>query len=180
MMQRNGAAGIAAARRRMAQINETCAAAPGHHGFHGGQGVNAAEVSSMVAELFATIHLLSGYPVPEHDPEIRFVPLATMQEMICKGRPCAVKAFYKPEEGVFIDEKVDVKDDIYSRSVLLHELAHYLQHVEGKFETLDTPCHRWQAKEVEAYEIQHKYLKKMRVTRSFISLDTVPITCPGD
>ena len=40
--------------------------------------------------------------------------------------------------------------------------------------------HRWQAKEVEAYEIQHKYLKKMRVTRSFIGLDTMPITCPED
>ena len=141
--------------------------------------MNAAEVSSMVTELFATIHLLSGYPLPEHNPEISFVPLATMQQMICK-RACAVKAFYKPDQGVFIDEKIDVKDDIYSRSVLLHELVHHLQHVDGKFETLDTPCHRWQAKEVEAYEIQHKYLKKMRVTRSFIALDTVPITCPED
>ena len=142
--------------------------------------MDAAEVSSMLAELFATIHMLSAYPVSESNPEVRFVPLATMQEMICNKRPCAVKAFYRPGEGVFIDEKIDVKDDTYSRSILLHELVHYLQHVEGKFENLDTPCHRWQAKEVEAYEIQHKYLKKLRITRSFISLDTVPITCPED
>jgi hypothetical protein len=142
--------------------------------------VEAAEVSSMVAELFATIHLLSGYPVPQRSPEVSFVPLATMQQMICNNRPCAVKAFYKPEEGVFIDEKIDVEDDIYSRSVLLHELVHHLQYESRKFESLDTPCHRWQAKEVEAYEIQHKYLKKMHVTRSFISLDTLPITCPED
>ena len=142
--------------------------------------VDAAQVSSLVAELFTTIHLLSGYPVPEHNPEVNFVPLTTMQGMICKDKPCAVRAFYKPEEGVFVDEKIDVKDDIYSRSVLLHELVHYLQHEEKKCEDLDTPCHRWQAKEVEAYEIQHKYLKKMRVTRSFIALDTEPITCPGD
>jgi hypothetical protein len=141
--------------------------------------VDAGEVSSMVTELFVTIQLLSGYPVPEHNPQVSFVPLAQMQSMVCK-RPCAVKAFYKPEQGVFIDEKIDVKDDVYSRSVLLHELVHHLQHLSGKFEALDTPCHRWQAKEVEAYEIQHKYLKRMQVTRSFISLDTVPITCPGD
>jgi len=31
-----------------------------------------------------------------------------------------------------------------------------------------------------ASRVQHKYLKKMHVTRSFISLDTVPITCPED
>ena len=141
--------------------------------------MDAAELSSMVTELLVTIHLLSGYPVPERNPQVSFVPLATMQQMICQ-RPCAVKAFYKPEQGVFIDEQIDVKDDVYSRSVLLHELVHHLQHVSGKFEAFDTPCHRWQAKEVEAYEIQHKYLKKMHVTRSFISLDTVPITCPED
>jgi hypothetical protein len=141
--------------------------------------VEAAEVSSLVAELFVTINLLSGYPLPEQMPQVRFVPLATMQEMICKG-PCAVKAFYTPDKGVFVDEKLDVREDTYSRSILLHELVHHLQHVSGKFEALDTPCLRWQAKEVEAYEIQHKYLKKLRVTRSFIALDTVPITCPED
>ncbi len=139
--------------------------------------MDAAAVSSLVAELFATIHLLSGYPVPERSPEVRFLPLATMQRMVCKSA-CAVKAFYTPGEGVVIDEKIDVKGDVYSRSVLLHELVHHLQHESRKFDNLETPCHRWQAKEVEAYEIQHKYLKKMQVTRSFIALDTLPITCP--
>lgn len=141
--------------------------------------MEASEVSSMVAELFATIHLLSGYPVPEPLPSVQFVPLATMQAMVCKG-PCAVKAFYTPAQGVVIDEKLDVKGDTYARSILLHELVHHAQHVSGRFEALDTPCRRWQAKEVEAYEIQHKYLKKLRVTRSFIALDTVPITCPEE
>ena len=131
----------------------------------------------MVAELFLTIQLLSGYAVPEQKPPVSFVPLATMQQMICKG-PCAVKAFYLPAKGVFIDEKLDVRDDVYSRSVLLHELVHHLQHVNRKYDDLATACLRWQAKEVEAYEIQHKYLKKLRVTRSFIGLDTQGITCP--
>ncbi len=139
--------------------------------------MNAAEIPAMVAELFAAIHLLSGYPVPERLPEVHFVPRETMQEMVCK-RPCAVKAFYLPDKGVFIDEALEVKDDAYSRSILLHELVHHLQHVGGKFEELDSTCHRWQAKEKEAYEIQHKYLKRMNATRSFIALDTVPITCP--
>lgn len=141
--------------------------------------MGAVEVSLMVSRLFVTISMLSGYPMPAQNPEVHFVPLATMQQMICKGA-CAVKAFYLPGKGVFIDETLDVKDDTYSRSVLLHELVHHLQHESGKFEKLDTPCRRWQAKEIEAYEIQHKYLKKLHVTRSFIGLDTMPITCPED
>jgi hypothetical protein len=142
--------------------------------------MNASEVTAMLTELFVTIKLLAGYPVPDHHPAVSFVPLATMQAMICKG-PCSVKAFYLPDKGVFIDEQINVKDDAFSRSILLHELVHHLQHVSGKFDLLDSQCRRWQAKEVEAYEIQNKYLRKMQVTRSFIGMDTVAIQCPhGD
>lgn len=134
--------------------------------------------AKMVRELFLTIKLLSGYPVPEDLPPVNFVPLETMQKMVCKGA-CRIRAFYLPEKGVFIDETIDVKDDTYSRSILLHELVHHLQHVHGKFADMPTTCERWQAREVEAYEIQHKYLKRLHVTSRFIALDTVPITCPG-
>ena len=141
--------------------------------------MDAAAVSSMLTELFATIQLLSGYPVPERHPPVTVLPAAELQEMICK-RPCAVKAFYLPDKGVFVSRDSNIQDDIQARSVLLHELVHHLQHLSGKFESLDTPCRRWQAREVEAYEIQHKYLRRLGATRSFIGLDTVPITCPED
>ena len=140
--------------------------------------MEAVAVEKMVRELFLTIKLLSGYPIPDEIPAVNFVPLETMQKMICKGA-CRVKAFYLPEKGVYIDETLDVQDDTYSRSILLHELVHHLQQVSGKFETLPTTCERWQAKEIEAYEIQHKYLKRLNVTSRFIALDSMPITCPG-
>lgn len=141
--------------------------------------MDTTELAAMVTDLFLTISLLSGYPVPDRMPTVTRLPKQTMQAMICSG-PCAVRAFYTPDKGVVIDEQLDLKGDTYSRSILLHELVHHLQHVSGRFEDLPTPCHRWRAKEVEAYEIQHTYLKKLRVTRSFIALDTVPTTCPGD
>lgn len=140
--------------------------------------MDAAAAEKMVRELFLTIKLLSGYPVPEALPPVNFVPLETMQKMVCKGA-CRIRAFYLADKGVFIDETIDVKDDTYSRSILLHELVHHLQHVHGKFESMPTTCERWQAREIEAYEIQHKYLKRLHVTSRFIALDTVPITCPG-
>ena len=141
--------------------------------------MDAANLSALVADLFLTIKLLSGYPVPEVQPTVTRVSKQTMQTMICAG-PCAVRAFYTPDKGVYIDEQLDLAEDYFARSVLMHELVHHLQHVAGKFEDLDTPCRRWKAKEVEAHEIQHKYLKKLRLTQRFIALDTVPITCPGD
>lgn len=135
------------------------------------------DAPALVRELFLSIRLLSGYALPELPPDVHFVPLETMQKMICKGA-CRVRAFYLPGQGVYIDETIDVQNDTYSRSILLHELVHHLQHASGKFDTLPTACERWQAKEIEAYEIQHKYLKRLHATRSFIALDTVPITCP--
>ena len=144
-----------------------------------GKGVDAVEVSSLVAELFAAIHMLSPYAVPEQAPEVHFVPLATMQRMICKDA-CAVKAFYLPDKGIYVDETADVRSDVFARSILLHELVHHLQHLNGRFAALDTHCQRWQAKEIEAYQIQHRYLSKMNATRSFIALDTLPILCRDD
>jgi hypothetical protein len=139
--------------------------------------VNAAEVSTLIAELFVTIQLLSDYRIPASKPQVSFVPLTTMQKMVCKS-DCAIKGFYLPAKGVFIDEKLNMRDDVYSRSVLLHELVHHLQHVSGKFEDLATPCLRWQAKEVEAYSIQRRYLRKMLEDRRSHGLGTQGITCP--
>ena len=130
----------------------------------------------MVADLFVAIHLLSGYPVPERNPEVSLVPLATMQQMVCKG-PSGVKGVYMPARGTFIDESIDLVGDIYARSVLMHELVHHLQHMSGKFETIDAPCYRSHAKEVEAYEIRNRYLKNMRVNRGLFSLDSAAIAC---
>ena len=139
--------------------------------------MNAADVSTLITQLLVTIQLLSDYSIPESKPQVNFVPLAVMQKMVCKG-DCEIKGFYLPAKGVFIDEKLDVRDDVYSRSVLLHELVHFLQHLNGKFEDLATPCLRWQAKEVEAYSIQRRYLRKMLEDRRSHGLGTQGITCP--
>jgi hypothetical protein len=139
--------------------------------------VDAEKLSSLLTEIFLTIKLLSGYPVPDHYPEVHFVPLKAMQDIVCPGRNCKVRALYRPDTGVMINETLDVEHEIYPRSVLMHELVHYLQHLHQKFEDETRLCQRWQSKEIEAYEIQHKYLKSRNQTQSFIALDTLPITC---
>ena len=119
--------------------------------------MDQASLSSTVADLLAAIQLLAGYPAPQAFPEVHLVSQSWIQEEVCV-KACRVPAFYDPARGVFIDEKLDLKDDSFSRSILLHELVHHFQARSGRFETLPGECERRNAEEMEAYMIQNKYL----------------------
>lgn len=114
-------------------------------------------VIELVRQLVAVIHALSGYPIPEQLPEVHVVPQALIAELVCKA-PCRVQAFYHPDFGVFVDEKLKLEGDFYAASILLHELVHHAQQVSEHFERLPSECHRRTAAESEAYEIQNKFL----------------------
>jgi len=101
---------------------------------------------------------VSGYPSPDGLPQIQRVSVAEMQQRICGGRSCAVKAFYHPEWGVYVDEALDIRNNAFDRSILLHELVHHLQNTTGKFDAVPNFCIRRHAQELEAYEIQNRYL----------------------
>jgi hypothetical protein len=122
--------------------------------------MDSISLASLAVQLLATIHSLSGYPATKALPEIHQVPLAEVHQRFCNG-PCRAQAFYRPGEGVFIDESFDLANDDFARSVLLHELVHHMQKVSGKFEKLPSECDRWYAAEREAYEIQNRYLEEV-------------------
>jgi len=119
-----------------------------------------ASLSALVAELFAAIQLLSGYAPPAVPPEIHQVPQTVIQELFCR-RPCPVRAAYDATRGVFIDENLDVGNNTFDRSILLHELVHHAQAVSGRFDTLSSDCMRRNWAEQEAYFIQNRYLMEM-------------------
>jgi len=122
--------------------------------------MDPASLSALVAELFAAIHLLSGYAPPTVPPEIHRVPQTVIQELFCR-RPCPVRAAYDATRGVFIDENLDVENNTFDRSILLHELVHHAQAVSGRFDTLSSDCMRRNWAEKEAYFIQNRYLMEM-------------------
>src|SRR5262245_3683037 len=122
--------------------------------------MDASALHGIVADLFIAIHALSGYAVPAAAPPVHSVPLGVMQQKLC-GKPCAVKAFYHPEWGVYLDETLDVEKDDFDRSVLLHELVHYLQNTSGRFEKMPVSCERNHLAESEAYKIQNLYLSSL-------------------
>jgi hypothetical protein len=132
----------------------------------------------LVAELFTAIKLLSGYPIPDTLPEVHVVPPTQIHSMLCKGKPCGIKAFYLPDRGIFVSDTVDPSQDTFARSILLHELVHHVQHLSGRFDRIGDQCDRWFSKEREAYQVQNAYLQDQGERRRF-ALDSLPFMC-GD
>jgi hypothetical protein len=120
---------------------------------------------SLLAELFTAIRLLSGYPAPATFPEVIALPTAEIQRRLCDGRPCHIKAYYHPDTGVVVDDSLDLRNDPFDRSILLHELVHHMQKTTGKFEVLTNFCTRRVSEEFEAYEIQNRYLSQVNAAR---------------
>ena len=120
---------------------------------------------SLMLELFMAIRLVSGYPSPDVVPQIQRLSVVEMQQKICGGRACSVKAFYHPEWGVYVDEALDIQNDAFDRSILLHELVHHLQKTTGKFDAVPNFCMRRNAQELDAYEIQNRYLSNQSASR---------------
>jgi Mlc titration factor MtfA (ptsG expression regulator) len=127
--------------------------------------MDQSSLTSLMVELFTAIRLVSGYPSPEGLPQIQRVSVAEMQQKICGGRTCAVKAFYHPEWGVYVDEALDIQNNAFDRSILLHELVHHLQNSTGKFDAVPNFCIRRNAQELEAYAIQNRYLADQGASR---------------
>ncbi len=114
-------------------------------------------LAPLVAELFVAIKLIAGYPPPNVAPEIHMVPQSVIQEEFCRDR-CSIRALYDPTRGVFLDEALDVVNDPFARSILLHELVHHAQAASGRFDSTANPCIRHNKAEAEAYLVQNHYL----------------------
>lgn len=127
--------------------------------------MDQAALVSLMVELFTAIRLVSAYPAPAVLPEVHYLPQSEIQRRLCDSRPCRIKAFYHPDWGVIVDETLDFHNDPFDRSILLHELVHHLQKTTGKFEVVASFCSRRIHEELEAYEIQNRYLSEIHVSR---------------
>jgi hypothetical protein len=110
----------------------------------------------LVDSLLDTIARMSNYRKPDFMPRVSKVSRAEIESTVCSG-PCAVKAWHLPEAGIFIDDSLTPETDLVHRSILLHELVHFLQEVNGEGASMDQ-CSRWLHREREAYWLQNQYL----------------------
>jgi hypothetical protein len=113
-------------------------------------------MSDLVDSLLNTISKLSNYKKPDSTPRISRVSRAEIERAIC-GRPCPVKAWHIPGEGIFLDDSLTPETDLTHRSILFHELVHFLQDLNAEGAWLPE-CDRWLYREKEAYQLQNQYL----------------------
>ena len=99
---------------------------------------------------------LSGYPAPDHPPEIVFAPHQFFVQHVCAGRECAAVGWYDDQDVVYLDEKYRLRASGFSESLIVHELVHFLQHQSGKFDSLS--CEDSRTREREAYRVQTSYI----------------------
>lgn len=106
--------------------------------------------------LLRAVDELSKYPRPKTLPRIHRVPRAVIEDMVCAGE-CQALATYRPGQGIFIDERMQPESNLFDRSVLLHELIHYVQDLANERGEMED-CKRWYYREQEAYAIQKQFL----------------------
>ena len=125
--------------------------------------MDSVALAVLLTDLFMSIHNLGGYPMPATYPAIHQVSPAELQQRFC-GRPCSIKAYYLRDEGVFIDDTLDIEFDEHARSILLHELVHHLQAQNGRFDGARKSCLTSDRAEAEAYALQNEYLESIHST----------------
>ncbi len=99
---------------------------------------------------------LSDYPEPEQLPRLEYRRHDFFVQEVCAQRECQVIGWYNDRGIVYVDERLRYKPSAFAKSLIVHELVHYLQHQSGRFDTLS--CDDSLVREREAYSVQNDYL----------------------
>lgn len=116
------------------------------------------ELGALVAKLLLSASTLSGYAPPAAPPRVSVVTERELRAVGCSGQ-CSANGLYSPGRGILISDRLDPAADVRARAVLLHEIVHYLQDLNGAFGDLPS-CERYLAREREAYAVENRYLRR--------------------
>lgn len=112
----------------------------------------------MPALLSWAVHL-SGYPAPEQPPKLEYRLHDFFIHEVCGDRDCKVIGWYNDEGIIYVDERLRYSTSSFAKSLIVHELVHYLQHRSGEFDTFS--CEHSIAREREAYSVQSDYMLQL-------------------
>lgn len=97
-----------------------------------------------------------------------------LQHIFCPGEECSVSAIYS-RGTVYYDKRIDYKNNIIDRSILIHEFIHHIQAAKYGY---TYECDLWYFKERQAYKLQANYLRSHGVNASFVNDVTASLKCP--
>jgi hypothetical protein len=135
------------------------------------------DLAAWTAKLLITAALLGHYAPPRDAPTVVLRSAAVLAARFCAGA-CRPHGAYLPGEGILLDEALDLDGSPKDRSILLHELVHYLQDTSGRFSG-EPECERWRDREIEAYRLQDRYLSRydLGVGNVAAALEVAPAAC---
>lgn len=122
----------------------------------GNAGVDVLSEAELIPALVSALDQLSKYHRPVALPEVIRVSHERIEAMVCNAK-CGALAAYRPGAGIYLDERLKPETDLFDRSILLHELVHYVQDMSDEHGDM-RPCMRWYQREQEAYAIQKMFL----------------------
>ena len=115
-------------------------------------------ITQLISDLLYAVQALAGYSAPVQTPAVEFVPHLTLEEMACEGH-CDIRGWYAGGGTIYLDDHLDPANNLWDRSIVVHEMVHYLQDRAGAFGAVPT-CRRWIEREEEAYAVQRRWLRK--------------------
>ncbi len=123
-------------------------------------------ITALILYIQAEVGVIGVIP----NPEVVFLPQKQLEALACEDADCNnVHGWFSYNDGtIYMALDNDIHRNLYDRSILLHELVHYIQDHQEK-PRLGGACNTWKAREIEAYEVQYKWLRHNRV----------PIRTPG-
>lgn len=104
-------------------------------------------MKTMILGLMAFVHAETGLPIPAEMPVVSYQPRCTIQQTF--GQRCGdrgVMAYYG--NGAIVIDARQTPDTVIGKSILLHEIVHYMQHAAGAPRT-----------ERQAYRTQIAYIR---------------------
>lgn len=104
-------------------------------------------------------------------PHIEFMPVAEIVEIAC-NQPCGDIKGWTPALGntVYLSNELSINRDMFDRSIVLHELVHYVQY-KYQLTNMATDCLTWKAREAQAYQLQFLWLQEHKVSFNSLSLN---------
>lgn len=115
-------------------------------------------MKELCLELLLLAAQYAEYTPPNYCPEINLVPAAEIRRYICPDRECPTAGLYIYDQDRLLIQTGRNLSDIPMRSVILHELVHFLQDLAG--ETRDRGCDATLLRERVAFWAQEQYLRK--------------------
>ena len=127
----------------------------------------------LLRELLIVAAFLGGYEAPTGGlPEVNFVTKSQLQTMyecnhsLQQSSHEALGLYDRSSKVIYLSHEFDSQSTA-ERAMLLHEIVHYLQDLNGAYET------KWkhacgQPDEAEAYKIEAMYLEKKGASRDTV------------